>query len=103
LITAIVKYRLSDSISREDCRAHFHSIAPNFQDVPGLISKHFICDADGLIAGGIYQWNSLSAAESFYSGPWLSGILARYGMKPDIQFFDVFARTDNTSGSVDCF
>ncbi len=99
MITAVVRYRLPPSIDRAQCRDHFERIAPGFQDVPGLISKHFIWSENGT-AGGVYQWHSRAAAEAFYSGPWRDGIVERYGMQPEIEFFDVFCITDNVAGSV---
>ena len=102
MIIAIVRYKLPEHIDREDCRRHFHTIAPGFADVPGLISKHFICADDGW-AGGVYQWRSREDAESFYSGPWLSGIVSRYGMEPEISYFDVFAHADNARDAIDLY
>ena len=106
MITAIVRYTLPPSIDRDDCRAHFEKIAPGFREPKGLISKHFICEVDksaGATAGGVYQWETLEDARAFYSGPWLQGIIDRYGMEPSIEFFDVFALTDNPSGTVRAF
>jgi hypothetical protein len=77
-------------------------IAPGFREAPGLISKHFICADDGT-AGGVYQWETLAAAKAFYSGPWLKGIVERYGMEPQIEYFTVFAITDNTKKAVTKF
>jgi hypothetical protein len=34
---------------------------------------------------------------------WLDGIVERYGMRPQIEFYEVFALTDNASGRVDLF
>ena len=99
MITAIVRYALPLEISKKECRAHFHKIAPGFQAVPGLIRKQFIW-SEGGIAGGVYQWDSRAAAESFYQGPWLEGIIARYGNAPLIDYFETFAVTDNVSGEV---
>ena len=76
-------------------------IAPGFQDVKGLHSKHFIWNVETDIAGGIYQWSSLEEAKAFYSGPWMDGIVERYGQKPSIEYFEVFAITDNKNGSVE--
>jgi hypothetical protein len=81
---------------------HFHKIAPDFQQVKGLISKHFIWSESGW-AGGVYQWETLEYAQSFYGGSWLDGIVERYGMPPQIEFYEVFARTDNTRGMVERF
>ena len=42
-------------------------------------------------------------APGFYGGPWLDGIVERYGMKPQIEFYEVFAVTDNARGTVELF
>ena len=94
MISAIVLYDLPPSIGLAACRAHFHVIAPGFLQVPGLIRKQFICDSAGHTAGGLYLWETRSAAEAFYSGPWLEGIVRRYGAPPRITFFETFAIAD---------
>ena len=102
MITATVRYKLPPHIDYAACRAHFQMIAPGFRDIPGLISKHFIWSESGW-AGGVYQWESIDHARSFYSGTWRDGIVERYGMEPQIEYFEVFAVTDNAHGSVDLF
>ena len=102
MITATVRYKLPPSIDYAACRAHFHKIAPGFQPVKGLISKHFIWSESGW-AGGVYQWQTVEDARRFYSGPWLDGIVERYGMRPEIEFYEVFALTDNARGTVELF
>lgn len=94
MITAVVRYKLPPSIDAAACHEHYASIAPGFREVPGLISKHFICGDHG-IAGGIYQWETREKAEDFYSGPWRDGIIQRYGVEPGIEYFTVFGITDN--------
>ncbi len=100
MITAIVLYDLPPHIDRAACRAHFEGIAPGFLKVPGLIRKQFICDAEGHQAGGSYLWQNRSAAEEFYSGPWMDGIVSRYGAPPRITYFDTFAIADVPNGDV---
>lgn len=102
MITAIVRYPLPASIDHDVCLSHYSMIAPGFRQVPGLISKHFIWSDRG-VAGGVYQWETQAAAEAFYSGPWLEGIVARYGSAPDIEYFSTFAMTDNQRGEVRVF
>jgi hypothetical protein len=102
VITATVRYRLPPHIDYAGCREHFHKIAPGFRQVNGLLSKHFIWSESGW-AGGVYQWERIEDAKSFYSGPWLDGIVERYGMEPQIEFYEVFALTDNTRGAVELF
>ena len=67
MITATVRYKLPPHIDYAACRAHFHKIAPGFQDVKGLISKHFIWSENGW-AGGVYQWETRDDAQSFTAG-----------------------------------
>ena len=102
MITATVRYKLPPHIDSAACREHFHKIAPGFRQAKGLISKHFIWSESGW-AGGVYQWERLEDAKGFYSGPWLDGIVQRYGMHPQIEFYEVFAVTDNSRGTVDLF
>ena len=102
MITAIVRYKLPPQIGYSACREHFHKIAPGFRNVKGLISKHFIWNESGW-AGGVYRWERMEDAKAFYTGPWLDGIVQRYGMKPQIEFCEVFAVTDNARGKVEIF
>ena len=102
MITATVRYKLPSHIDRAACREHFHKIAPGFRDAKWLISKHFIWNESGW-AGGVYQWERIEDAKAFYHGPWLDGIVQRYGMQPQIEFYEVFAVTDNASGKVELF
>ena len=99
MITAIVLYELPPHIDLAACAAHYRAIAPGFRDVPGLIRKQFIYAEDGW-AGGVYLWDTRAAAEAFYAGPWLDGIRDRYGMDPQIRFFETACITDNAIEAV---
>jgi hypothetical protein len=98
MITAIVRYRLPATIGRNECLEHFHRIAPGFSKQKGFIRKQFIWSENG-IAGGVYQWATLADAKAFYQGPWLDGILSRYGVYPEIEYFVTFAVAEQ-SGEV---
>ena len=98
MITAIVLYKLPPSIGYEECRAHFIAIAPDFLGVPGFVRKHFIYSLEGGVAGGTYLWEDLEAAQRFYAGPWLAGIRARYGVDPQITYYETFAIADAWTG-----
>ena len=99
MISSIVRYRLPSSIDHNNCLKHYEKIAPDFRNVKGLISKHFIYGDHG-VAGGVYQWETLEDAQAFYSGPWLKGIIDRYGVAPEIEHFTVFCITDNEKHEV---
>ncbi len=68
MITAVVQYKLPPQIDCAACREHFHKIAPNFREVTGLISKHFIWSESGW-AGGVYQWERIEDATAFCNPP----------------------------------
>jgi hypothetical protein len=97
MITAIVLYNLPPEIGLEECRAHFAKIAPDFMPIPGFVRKQFICSSDGRVAGGVYMWESRTAAERFYTGPWRRGIVERYRNEPRIQYFETVALADKAS------
>lgn len=99
MITAIVRYKLPSAIDRAACEAHFRGIAQGFGEAEGLIRKQFIWSETGT-AGGVYQWNTIENAKAFYGGPWLKGILERYGMYPEIEYFTTVAIVDNPGGVV---
>jgi hypothetical protein len=102
VITAIVRYKLPPTIGRDACRAHFAKISAGFGEVDGLVRKQFIWNENGT-AGGVYLWHSIECARVFYQGPWLDGILERYGMYPEIEYFQTFAVTENPGGNVTLF
>jgi hypothetical protein len=99
MITAIVRYQLPSAIDRAGCEAHFMGIARGFGEAEGLIRKQFIWSETGT-AGGVYQWKTIEHAKAFYGGPWLNGILERYGMYPEIEYFTTVAIVDNPGGVV---
>lgn len=102
MITAIVRYELPASIGKADCHAHFVKISKGFGEVDGLVRKQFIWSESG-IGGGVYLWQSIEQAKTFYQGPWLDGILERYGVYPEIDYFETFAVTENPGGNVTVF
>lgn len=98
MITALVIYDMPESIDRAQCLAHYHKIAPGFLEAPGFVRKQFIYGIDGKIAGGAYMWETLEHAKAFYSGPWIKGIVERYGNEPRITYFETFAVADRKDG-----
>ena len=61
--------------------------------------KQFIWAENGT-AGGVYQWDTIEDARAFYTGPWLDGIVERYGNYPKIEYFTTFAVCNALTGEV---
>jgi hypothetical protein len=72
--------------------------APDLRRRRDSSASRFIWSENG-IAGGVYQWETLADAKAFYQGPWLDGILSRYGVYPEIEYFVTFAVAEQ-SGEV---
>ena len=66
----------------------FEASAPKYQNVPGLLRKHYLLGDEGRVGGGVYIWESRAAAEALYDDAWRAGIEQRYGSPPTIEFFD---------------
>src|SRR5260370_19275573 len=89
MITAPVRSQLPPHIDHAACREHFHKIAPGFQQVKGLISKHFIWSESGW-AGGVYQWETREDAQLFYGGGGAHGVPEWLGERPPSPVFQGF-------------
>jgi len=88
MIVAVVRFPLDPPFSSAEAAATFEASAPNYQDVPGLLRKHYLLGDEGRVGGGVYIWESRAAAESLYDDAWRARIEQRYGSPPTIEFFD---------------
>lgn len=101
MITAIVTFKLPADVTREQWQTHIEQVSPRFQNVPGLISKQFLYNDQG-IGGGVYLWESRAAAEAcFYGSPWGENVRkASGGNAPDIAWFETGVVVDNETHRV---
>jgi hypothetical protein len=98
MITAVVRFRLPQGTTRDDAKAMFEKSAPNYRGVPGLVRKYYLY-GDDRIGGGVYLWDSRDAAERFYSEAWRSTIAQRYGVQPEILFYETPVIVDNADAN----
>jgi hypothetical protein len=70
------------------------NLRPTIAGVPGLVRKYYLY-GDDQAGGGVYLWNSLEAADRFYSDAWKSTIAQRYGSQPEISFYDTSVIVEN--------
>ena len=61
---------------------------PVYRDLNGLSYKHFTITGKRQV-GGIYLWQSRSAAEAFYDQEWQTRILEQYGEPATLKWFSV--------------
>jgi hypothetical protein len=97
MIVAVVNFPLPAPLSTDEARAMFEASAPSYQNVDGLLRKHFLLSDDGRTAGGVYLWESRQQAEALYDEAWRSRVAARYGSEPRVAFYDSQVTVDPSS------
>jgi quinol monooxygenase YgiN len=60
----IVQFRLV-GISEAEYLRHVELVAPRFRQLPGLVSKVWLADADTNTYGGLYTWHDRAALEHY--------------------------------------
>jgi hypothetical protein len=98
MITTFVQFQLQSPISLAEASKRFEGTAPKYQNIPGLIRKHYVRSEDGRIVGGIYLWQTRAAAERMYSDEWRRTVEKVYGVTPTITWFDTPVVVDNHAG-----
>ena len=100
MITTIVQIKRSSPMSLEEAREVFLSTAPKYRDVAGLIRKYYLLAEDGNIAGGVYLWESREAAEAMYKPEWFAFIREKYGVDPEVTYFESPVVVDNLTAEI---
>ena len=100
MITAIVRFPLAKTVSRDDAKALFERSAPAYREAPGLVRKYYLY-GEGPVGGGVYLWKDRTAAETFYSPEWRKGLAERVGAEPEIAYFETPVIVDNVKGAIE--
>lgn len=95
MITAIVRFKLPESVKLADAEKLFQTSAPKYEGLAGLVRKYYIFDETTHTGGGVYLWESRSAADKVYDAAWKAMIAERYGAPPEISFFESPVIVDN--------
>lgn len=98
MIVTLVQFSMSPPVSLADAAQRFESSAPKYQNLAGLIRKHYVRSEDGSRVGGIYLWNSRADAERVFDGEWRERVTKLYGGEPSIMWFDAPVSVDNAAG-----
>lgn len=102
MIVAIVKMSIPKELGYDEFVRHAEEVAPNFENLPGLVRKNFLYNAEEGIAGGAYLWESREAAEECYKedGIWRQRIESYFHVVPEITYYDSPVTTDNSVGKI---
>ena len=100
MITTIVNIKRPTPMSLDKAREVFMTTAPKYRDVPGLIRKYYLLSEDGFTAGGVYLWESRDGAEAMYNPAWFAFIREKYGVDPEVFYFESPVVVDNLAGEI---
>jgi hypothetical protein len=100
MITAVVRFKLPQTMSIKEAQEIFSSTAPKYRDADGLVRKYYLLSEDGGTAGGVYLWRSRDHAERLYTNEWKKFIADKYGAKPSVEYFASPVIVDNLTGEI---
>lgn len=74
------------------------STAPTYRDLgsKGLIRKDYLNGEAG--TGGVYLWESRSAAEAWFTEQRVAQLTERFGARPRLTWYDTHVTVDNPAG-----
>ena len=99
MIVALVQFPTGNR-GFQEMKKRYHSSAPKYQNIAGLIRKYFLLSEDGKNAAGVYLFESREEAEKLYTPEWREYIKSSYGAEPVIEYFDFPVVVDNLSGEI---
>ena len=93
----IVQFDLPER-TREQAIAGGTASAPTYRALEGkgLIRKHYLNGEAG--GGGVYLWESRTAAEAWYTEDLLASLTERFGVQPRLTWYDTYVTVDNEKG-----
>ena len=71
----VVNFNL-EGINHDDFLQIADTAAPAFAEVPGLVSKIWLCDQENNTYGGVYTWENEQAMETFSKSELFNNALA---------------------------
>lgn len=68
-------------------KGKFEETAPMYRVTKGLICKHYICDVDKSIGGGIYRFDHRENTDAWFNDDRIERLTNRFS-KPEIEYFE---------------
>ena len=83
--TVMWTFKLPAGTSKSQLIETINATAHTYEGIPGLIRKYYGIAPDGGSAAGIYLWESVAAANTFYTDDWVATATKRVGAPPQRQ------------------
>ena len=99
MIIAIVTFEIDKELNNTVLKEKFLETSTIYKDTPGLIRKNYICDTSKNLAGGVYCFDKIENAKSWFDEDRVKWITERFSA-PDIKFFDNPVIVDNNTHEI---
>jgi hypothetical protein len=83
----LVEIPIPPGVNCERLAAEFSADVPTYQQVPGLLRKHFTVSSNGRF-GGVYLWKDEASARAWFDQAWHARVIKAYGQDARIEWFD---------------
>ena len=94
MIIAVVTFNIDKELTSSLLKEKFLETSPIYKDTPGLIRKNYICDTSKNLAGGVYCFDNIENAKSWFDEDRVKWITDRYS-PPKIKFYENPVTVDN--------
>jgi len=99
MIIVTVTFSIPSDLDVISLKNKFLETAPMYKETPGLIRKNYICDIKSHIAGGIYCFDTIKNAKSWFDDERIEWLTNRFS-KPDIEYFENPVIVDNVTEEI---
>ncbi len=99
MITLIVTFPLSAEIDLARVSEMYKETAPKYREVPGLIRKHYVFNAEEHRGGAAYLFEDPASVDAFLTEEFVAYVTDRYG-PPSVQRFVTPVVVDNEAGAI---
>lgn len=99
MIAKLVSYQLPEELSRDAVLKMAREVGQEWCRHPSLIRKDFLLDVNN-VTYGYYLFPDRESAEKAHGSEFLERLNKRFGVKPEIQYFDYLMTADALSGTI---
>ena len=99
MIITIVNFKIDSELTDSVLKEKFLETSPIYKETPGLIRKNYICDTSKNLAGGVYCFDNIENAKSWFDEARINWITDRFS-KPDIKYFQNPVIVDNKTNEI---
>jgi hypothetical protein len=83
--TVMWTFKVPAGTSKAQLIETINATAHTYEGIPGLIRKYYGITRDGSSLVGIYLWESVAAANAFYTPNWVEMVTTRWAGPPERQ------------------